>query len=292
MSNNYIIITPVKNEEKYIKFTLDSVLDQTILPAEWIIVNDGSTDRTAEIVEQYCTKSAWIKLINIKTFEEQRMGGNKVVRAFKAGYSAITNKEWDFIVKLDGDLTLPNNYFEEIFKNFTGEKKLGICGGTIVNKYSDDKLIIEKSDQYHVRGALKTIRRECWYAIGGFKEVWAWDGLDIMEARFNGWNTKSIDIKVIHHRPTSSAYNPIKQSYRNGYESYKFGNDIILTLVRSFVRFKNKPYFIVGFAFLAGFLMSWLNRESKVVSKDLESFMRKFHYSRIFNFKSDSQIIN
>jgi hypothetical protein len=228
----------------------------------------------------------------MNTFEEQRMGGNKVVRAFYAGFNAITFKDWNFIVKLDGDLTLPDNYFEEIFNTFSAEKELGICGGTIVNKYSDDKLVIEKSDHYQVRGALKTIKRECWEAIRGFKEVWAWDGLDILEARFKGWNTKSININVIHHRPTSSAYNPIKQSYKNGYESYKYGNDIILTLIRTFVRFKYKPYFIVGLAFLTGFLKSWFSGESKVVSKDLEVFIRKFQYSRIFKFKFDPPKIN
>lgn len=281
MDKKYIIITPVKNEEKYIRYTLDSVTTQTILPEEWIVVDDGSSDNTSLIVEEFIPKFNWISLIKLNTNEEQRMGGNKVVRAFNAGYKFIKNKDWDFIVKLDGDLTLPDDYFEKIFSAFAGDEKLGICGGMILNKYSDDQLILEKTDLYHVRGALKTIRRKCWDVIGGFKEVWAWDGLDIMEARFHGWDTKSVDVNVIHHRPTSSAYNPIKQSYRNGYESYKFGNDLLLTLIRSIVRMKRKPYLITGFAFMFGFFNSWLKREPIIVSKDLARFMRKFNYARL-----------
>lgn len=281
MDTKYIIVTPVKNEEKFIKYTLDSVITQTVLPEEWIIVDDGSSDKTIGIVEDYISKFNWISLIKLNTKDEQRMGGNRVVRAFNTGYKSIKNKDWNFIVKLDGDLTLPVDYFEKIFSAFEIDEKLGICGGMILNKYSDDQMILEKSDLYHVRGALKTIRRKCWDMIGGFKEVWAWDGLDIMEARFHGWDTKSVNVNVIHHRPTSSAYNPIKQSYRNGYESYKFGNDLMLTLIRSIVRLKRKPYIITGLAFVFGFFISWLKREPIVVSKDLAKFMRKFNYARL-----------
>ena len=281
MEIKYVIVTPVKNEEKYIRYTLDSVTSQTVLPSEWIVVDDGSSDNTPGIVENYISKFDWISLIRLNTKVEQRMGGNKVVRAFNAGYKTIKNRDWEFIVKLDGDLTLPNDYFEKIFSAFVEDEKLGICGGMILNKYSEDQMILEKTDQYHVRGALKTIRRKCWDDIGGFKEVWAWDGLDIMEARFHGWDTKSIDVNVIHHRPTSSAYNPIKQSFRNGYESYKFGNDLTLTLIRSVVRLKRKPYIISGLAFSFGFFISWLKREPIVVPKDLAIFMRKFNYGRL-----------
>ena len=281
MDTKYIIITPVKNEEKFIIYTLDTVTSQTVLPEEWIVVDDGSSDNTTGIVEKYISKYDWISLIKLNTKEEQRMGGNKVVRAFNAGYEFIKKSDWDFIVKLDGDLSLPDDYFEKIFSAFAENEKLGICGGMILNKYSDNLMILEETDLYHVRGALKTIRRRCWDAIGGFKEVWAWDGLDIMEARFRGWDTKSIEVKVIHHRPTSSAYNPIKQSFRNGYESYKFGNDLILTLIRSLVRMKRKPYFITGLAFSFGFLISMLKREPMVVSKDLARFIRKFNYARL-----------
>ncbi len=124
MDKKYIIITPVKNEEKYIRYTLDSVTTQTILPEEWIVVDDGSSDNTSLIVEEYISKFNWISLIRLNTKEEQRMGGNKVVRAFNAGYKFIKNKDWDFVVKLDGDLSLPDDYFEKIFSAFAGRRKI------------------------------------------------------------------------------------------------------------------------------------------------------------------------
>lgn len=108
----YVIITPAHNEEKYIKYTLDSVTVQTIKPAQWIIVDDGSTDTTAEIVQNYVKKYPWIKLIKNNPIENARRGGTKVVQAFKFGYQALDEVDFDFIVKLDADLTLPPNYFE------------------------------------------------------------------------------------------------------------------------------------------------------------------------------------
>ena len=124
---DYVIITPAKNEEKYIRYTLDSVVNQTLKPVEWIIVNDGSTDRTAEIVEEYVKKHVWIKLITIRK-NEKRAPGSKVVRAFYSGYTKI-KKDYDVISKLDADLTLPINYFRKVIDSFQDEKKVGLCGG-------------------------------------------------------------------------------------------------------------------------------------------------------------------
>ncbi|HEY5535115.1 MAG TPA: hypothetical protein VIL99_09315 [Ignavibacteria bacterium] len=165
----------------------------------------------------------------------------------------------------------------------------GICGGYIINKYSDDKMIVEKSDDYYVRGALNTVRKKCWDEIKGFKEVWFWDGLDNIEARFHGWNTKSIDVKVIHHRPTSSTYNLIEHDYICGYASYKLGNYFFLSLLRAAVRIKQKPYFIASIAFLSGFIISYLKREPLIISHDSAVFIRKFNYSRLFKIFSTKE---
>lgn len=278
---NYIIITPAYNEEKYIRFTLDSVVKQSILPKEWIIVNDGSTDDTEKIVKEYLEKYYWIKLINNKS-QHARSCGSKVIRAFNIGYNNIDYNEFDFIVKLDADLTLPANYFQEVSKTFLNNPKIGLCGGYCVNK-KNNKLIKEESPNYHIRGAFKSIRKECWTDIGGFKEVLGWDGLDEMTAMFKGWETKNLNLAVIHHRPTASAYNRFALAKNHGIANYRNGGNVPLAFIRSCVRVFQKPYFIIGIGFLIGYFEAFLKKYNKYVDKDLAKFINNFHMKRILN---------
>lgn len=279
--NRIAIITPVKNESKFIQETINSVINQSLLPIEWIIVDDNSEDNTFEIVNNKIKNHNWIK--NIKFFgnERKRSGGSKVVRAFNYGYSQLKN-EYDYIMKLDGDLILPSNYLERMIEEFNNFSNLGICGGQILNKYSETDIRLEKVSDFHVRGALKLIRKECWKQINGFKEVWNWDGLDIMEAQYLGWETKSINIHVIHLRPTSSAYNSTEHAYKSGYEAYKMGSNISLTVIRAIFKIKNKPYLKCGYYYLKGYLKAWIKKETLIVSKELAKFINKKHTQRIF----------
>lgn len=279
--NSFVIITPVKNEAKFIKQTLNSVINQTVKPKSWIIVDDGSTDNTAQIVNEYCIIHNWIKLLTIDNKHEERSGGSKVVNAFYKGLILADPNEFEFIVKLDGDLILPPNYFEKVLNEFEKYPSLGICGGTILNKYSEIDIREEKVSSFHVRGALKMIRKKCWDQIGGFKEIWNWDGLDIMEAQFIGWDTRSINVPVIHLRPTTSAYNPVVHSYKSGYEAYKMGADFFLTLLRTVRKINYKLYFKLGNAYLKGYFAAKKNKESLIVSESLAKFINKKHYSRL-----------
>lgn len=283
--NSFAIITPVKNEAQYIKQTINSVINQTIQPNVWIIVNDGSTDNTEQIIAEYCKLHNWIKLVSINNKDEVRTGGSKVVRAFYKGLQLINTNDFEFIVKLDGDLILPSNYFEKVLFEFEKFPNLGICGGTILNKYSENDIREEKASSFHVRGALKMIRRQCWDQIGGFKEIWNWDGLDVMEAQFKGWQTRSIKIPVIHLRPTTSAYDPIGHSYKSGYEAYKMGSDLRLTLIRSIRKAYGKYGIKQSTAYLKGYLAAKNNHENIIVSDSLAKFINKKHYSRIIPFK-------
>ena len=163
----FIIISPIKNESQFIKQNIDSVLKQTVLPSKWIIVDDGSTDDTFELVKKRISEYNWIELVKHNTNNESRSGGSKVVRAFNYGLNKTSINSYDFIVKLDGDLILPNNYFENILEEFKSDSDLGICGGTIYNSYSENDLRIEKVTDFHVRGALKMIRRDCWLETNG-----------------------------------------------------------------------------------------------------------------------------
>lgn len=278
----YTIITPVKNEEDYIRFTLESVVNQTLRPNEWIIVDDGSTDETLSILREYEERYEWIRFIENKTNDEERSGGAKVIKAFYKGYNQILNQDYDFIVKLDGDIKLPETYFQDVSNVFKNEPKVGICGGYLLNKIGD-KLIQEIRIDYHVRGAFKSVRKKCFEEIGGFKEIWNWDGMDQMEAFRLGWDSKVINSAVIHYKPTSSAYNPVKFQFKCGWFAYKLRNNLALTLLRSVGRARQKPYFISTLLYFAGYTYSFLTREDKIIEKPLGDYVNKFHINRIFN---------
>ena len=276
----YTIITPVKNEASYIRFTLESVTNQSLMPLEWIIVDDGSTDETLLILREFERKHDWIKVIENKTKHEKRSGGAKIVRAFYVGYQEITNQDYEFIVKLDGDLKLSSNYFQDVANAFKSDPKIGICGGYILNKIGN-KLIEEIKKDYHVRGALKAIRKKCFEEIGGFKEIWNWDGLDLMEAFRLGWKSKVIDVPVIHYKPTSSAYNSIKFQFKCGWYAYKLRNNITLTLFRSARVINKKPYFFSAILYLSGYFYSYLKNEDAIINKELGDYTNNFHINRI-----------
>jgi len=277
----YVVITPAYNEQEYIKYTLDSVINQTLKPFQWIIVNDGSTDKTGEIVQDYVKEYSWIKLIDLQK-NDLRACGSKVVRAFNVGYESLKTDDYDFIVKLDADLTLPKNYFEKVAMTFRSDPEIGLCGGYCVNE-KNGELVKERSPSYHIRGAFKSITKQCWEEIGGFKEILGWDGIDEMTAMYKGWKTKTIDLSVVHHRPTASAYNPFELSKRLGIANYQNGANVFLAIVRTIVRlFKSEPYIVVGAGFFVGYFTAFIHKEEKNVNKDLARFINKFHLNRIF----------
>lgn len=272
------------NEEKYIRHTLESVCSQTIKPEIWIIVDDGSTDTTPEIIAEYTAKHKWIEVIKNNSSGEERSGGAKVVNAFYKGYNLLMNKkmEWDFIVKLDGDLSLPPAYFEKIADEFRGNVKLGICGGYLMNVIGG-RHVREIESDYHVRGAFKSVKRECWEEIGGFKSIWNWDGVDELEAMYKGWQTKTIEIPVLHYRPTTSAYNIKKHSFKSGLEAYREGNSIILASLRGTKLAFKPPYLLNSIFYAGGFLSGFFKREKKYFDRDFSSFINRFHIKRILN---------
>jgi glycosyltransferase involved in cell wall biosynthesis len=160
----YCIVTPVRDEETYISKTVESVLAQTIRPDEWIIVDDGSTDNTGRIIDEYARQHSWIKAVHRPNTNIRSTGGG--IKGFLFGYEALHTTDWKFLVNLDGDLSFAPNYFEQCFKYFSQDPKLGIAGGTIYNKVGDE-LLLENVAKFHVRGATKIYRKECWESIGG-----------------------------------------------------------------------------------------------------------------------------
>jgi len=278
--NDYIVITPVKDEEKYIELTIKSMLKQTIKPLQWAIVDDGSADNTAEIIKTYAKKYPWIKGVFGKD-QGQRASGVRHIKAFYQGLSALDNKEWDFIIKLDGDLSFEKDYFEKCFMRFNDNQKLGIGGGVILNVLGD-KLIPEKHPMFHVRGATKIYKRECWEAIGGIVVSQCYDTVDEVKANMLGYQTRSfMDIKLIHHRYTGNAYGKWGSSVKNGMANYLSGYHPLFMFAKCVKRFLQQPYSINEVGLGYGFIKGYLKNIPQAIDSETIKYLRRQQLRRL-----------
>jgi len=278
----YVVITPAYNEQEYIRKTLESMVNQELLPLEWVIVNDNSTDDTATIIEEYANLYPWIKLVNKRDKQDRKVGA-KVVRIFYHGLDHVSVEEFDFLVKLDADLELPLNYFSEVAEAFRLHPKIGICSGYCITP-SNGQWVEEKVAYWHTRGAIKAYRSECFKSIGGIKEVMGWDGIDDITAMSKGWETKQLRLAVKHFRPTNQASDPKELRIRHGKSYYQRGYGLILTVIRTMSKFysSGSPYEIYV---LKGFFLAWKTKTPKCVEPEVAKFTRKFQYKRIFKLK-------
>jgi len=270
----YVVITPVRNEEQYIVYTLRSMTAQTIAPLEWIIVNDGSTDRTGEIIDRYAASTPWIRRVERQNRGFRKSGGG-VIEAFYEGYSALSRNGWDYIVKLDGDLSFESDYFEKCYERFTENKKLGIGGGDIYNKVGD-RFELEKMPHFHVRGATKIYRKECWKAIGSLIAAPGWDGLDEVKANMHGWETYSFhDLQVLHHRYTGDADGDWRISVKYGLSDYISGYHPLFMFLKCIKRLMNKPYLVGSAGHIYGYLSGYMKKIPQVDDKELIQYLRQ-----------------
>lgn len=277
----YVIITPARDEEYYIEKTILSVASQTLKPIEWVIVNDGSTDQTGKIIDEYANNYLWIHSLHRENRGFRKSGGG-VIEAFYDGYNSLKFKDWDFIVKLDGDLSFEVDYFERTFEHFKTNQKLGIGGGTIYNAI-DGYMRPERTPIFHVRGATKIYRKGCWEAIGGLVKAPGWDTIDEVKANMLGWETKSFpDIKIIHLRYTGSADGTWHNMVKHGIANYISGYHPVFMFLKCLKRTLQKPYFIGSAGLFYGFLSGYVNKIPQVDDKNLITYLRKEQIKRLF----------
>lgn len=261
MKPKYAIITPVRDEEKYIEATIESVVRQTTRPAEWMIVNDGSTDRTGEILDRYAAQYPWIRVLHRANRGFRKAGGG-VVEAFYDGYNTLKCKDWDFIVKLDGDLSFAPDYFRRCFEYFRRDPELGIGGGEIHHNVAG-QLKLEVNPRFHVRGATKIYKKACWEAIGGLWPAPGWDTIDEVKANMLGWKSYTFtDLHLLHHRFTGTEDGLLRTRVKHGVVCYISGYHPLFVLCRCLYRITDKPYFIGSAAILYGFLKAHLTRRA------------------------------
>jgi poly-beta-1,6-N-acetyl-D-glucosamine synthase len=269
----FVIITPVRDEEKYIEATIESVCRQTTRPVEWVIVDDGSTDRTGEIIDRYAAQNCCIRPIHRKNRGFRKAGGG-VMEAFYDGYNAVRCKDWDFIVKLDGDLTFAPDYFEKCFEYFLRDEELGIGGGEIHHDVSGT-LKLEVNPKFHVRGATKIYRRACWETIGGLWRAAGWDTIDEVKANMLGWKTYAFaDLHLLHHRFTGSEEGLLRDRVKHGVACYVSGYHPIYVVASCLNRLKQKPYILGSAALLYGFLKAHFSGPPRVEDRSYVAYIR------------------
>ena len=276
----YVVITPVRDESDHIEATIKSVSGQTIQPAQWVIVDDGSTDGTGGILDRYAAQLPWVRVIH-RANRGFRKSGAGVVDAFYDGYGALTCDDWDFIVKLDGDLSFEPNYFEKCFEHFCREPRLGIGGGEIYHDLGGT-LTLEANPRFHVRGATKIYRRACWKDIGGLRSAPGWDTLDEVKAQMVGWESRSFpDLRLVHHRLTGLADGLLKDRVKHGLACHVAGYHPLFVAASCFYRLLQKPYILGSAAICWGFLKGRLTGMPRVDDARLISYLRRQQLRRL-----------
>jgi poly-beta-1,6-N-acetyl-D-glucosamine synthase len=279
---SYVIVSPVRNEAEYIERTINSVLSQTVRPAQWIIVDDGSTDRTDGMIEEAATQHPWIKAVHRKDRGVRRAGGG-VIEAFYTGYKLLEDERWQYLVKLDGDVTFEPDYFERCFARFAEEPRLGIAGGLICNLVNGVLCAESKVDPaFHVRGATKIYRRECWEGIGGLVQAVGWDTVDELKANMLGWSTRTFrDIKIVHHRIAGAAYGTWQNWVKNGRANYAVGYHPVFMLLKCISRVFERPYGIAALGLWTGFCSGYFKRIWRVDDPALIRYFRQQQLRRL-----------
>jgi biofilm PGA synthesis N-glycosyltransferase PgaC len=281
-SIKYVVITPVRDEEEHIQSTIQSMIQQTVLPQEWVIVDDGSKDDTGKIIDDYATRYPWIKAVHRKDRGFRKAGGG-VVDAFNDGYRALTCTDWDFMTKFDGDLAFDPDYFEKCFDEFHRDDKLGVGGGVICYVVEGKKRF-EEAPAFHVRGATKIYRKGCWDGIGGFLVAPGWDTMDEVKANSLGWATRSFpQLHLIHHRDTGSADGLWPTLVKYGRANYICGYHPLFMLSKCIVRFFRKPYVIGSIGLMYGFVSGYLTNVPQVDDRAAIAYLRRQQMSRLLH---------
>jgi biofilm PGA synthesis N-glycosyltransferase PgaC len=273
---SYVLITPARNEEAFIEQTIRSVVNQTVLPAKWVIVSDGSTDGTDRIVKKYAADHEWMEFVQMPERKERHFAGK--VHAFNAGYARVKDLNYDIIGSLDADISFDDpEYFGFLLNKFSQNPQLGVAGtpfreGTVHYDYRFTR-------KEHVSGACQLFRRECFEAIGGYMplKVGAIDLVAVVTARMKGWKTQTFPDKIcVHHRRMGSAKHSILTTiFRDGYYDYPMGVHPVWELFRTAYNMTRKPIILSGVIHMAGYFWAMLTHADKLVGMEFINFRRK-----------------
>jgi glycosyltransferase involved in cell wall biosynthesis len=273
----YILITPARNEEKFIRKTLDSMVGQTLLPERWVIVDDGSTDRTAEIVECYAKRHAWIELIRRPQRLDRSFAGK--VHAFNAGLERVQSLQFEVVGNLDADLSFEPDYLEFLMQKFSEDSKLGVAGTPFTEDGGYDSARDSFEGENHVAGGCQLFRRQCFREVGGYipNRAGGIDWIAVTTARMRGWKTRSFLGKRFHHYRAlgTAGRGSTAASFSYGEKDYYLGGSPVWQSFRVAYRMTKRPVLIDGLALLSGYCWAAIRRTKRPVSLELMLFHRR-----------------
>jgi glycosyltransferase involved in cell wall biosynthesis len=275
----YYIIIPTYNEEAFIQLTLNSLANQTVLPNKVIVVNDGSTDKTAEIVMAFAKENPFVTLVN-KASVAIHLPGSKVIQAFHEGQKHIDDN-YDVLVKIDADLIFPPNYFETIIKHFESDDRIGMAGGFCYIEKNGEWILENLTDKDHIRGALKAYRKETFKQIGGLKPAMGWDTVDELLCKFYNWKIVTNEsLHVKHLKPTGANYNKAAR-YKQGEAFYTLGYGFWITSIASakLAMMKKKPLLFMDY--LKGFWKAKTAKTPLLVTAEQAKFIRNYRLQKM-----------
>jgi poly-beta-1,6-N-acetyl-D-glucosamine synthase len=275
-----LIVSPVRNDAEHVELVVAAMAAQTRPPDLWLVADDCSEDGTAEIVRRLEGGVPFMRVVEVPAAEaagRDRLALALEARAFNRALAQVDWSAYTHLGKLDGDITLPRNYFERLLAAFESDARLGLTGGSIVEQRGSGGWVRIGAPAYHVHGALKLYSRECFEAIGGIQERLGWDTIDETYARMKGFSTlRDPELVASHHRPGGSAQGRLRGSARHGQCAYISRYGIPWVLLRSFkVAARRDPPVLAGIAFLWGFLRSVLRRAPRVDDPAFKAFVRR-----------------
>jgi len=279
-----ILISPVRDEEAFLKGTIQSMIVQTVKPIEWLIVDDGSKDHTAAIVEEAAREHPWIHLER-KPDRGVRAVGPGVVEAFYYGYERLRTSEYDFICKMDGDIEFKPRYFEKLLSFFEEDPHLGAASGKPFLETDKGTLTEERHSDEMVAGMMNFYRRQCFEEIGGFVRQVHWDGIAYHRARMCGWRTRSIrhnDLDFVHKRLMGSSQKGIITGrLRWGRGQYFMGTHPLYLLAIAVYRMIERPFVIGGVSIALGYFQAMRERMPRYEDPSFRKSLRAWQFERL-----------
>jgi glycosyltransferase involved in cell wall biosynthesis len=287
-SRRYCLITPCRDEAKFAARTIDSIARQSLPPALWVIVDDGSRDETPKILQAYAERMPYVRVMRRPDRGDRKLGGG-VIDAFNEGYRSIDPEQFDYICKLDLDLELPPTYFEELIDRMEANPRIGTCSGKPYMELNGHRVSEKCGDENSV-GMIKFYRTRCFQEIGGFVPEVMWDGIDGHRARMLGWMAISWDdpeLRFIHLRPMGTSHKSWWTGrVRHGAGQHFMGTSPLYMAASALFRMTRPPLVIGGVAMLWGYARSWISRRPQYADKEFRRFLRRYQWQCLLQGKS------